>query len=66
MAISKKRKDALVASYTDWLDRSKALIVTEYTGLSMKQIDDLRSKVREAGGEFHIVKNTLGHGFIEC
>ena len=60
MAISKKRKDALVASYTDWLDRSKALIVTEYTGLSMKQIDDLRSKVREAGGEFHIVKNTLG------
>jgi large subunit ribosomal protein L10 len=26
----------------------------------MKQIDELRSKFREAGGEFHIVKNTLG------
>ena len=36
------------------------MIVTEYTGLKMKQIDDLRAKVREAGGEFHIVKNTLG------
>ena len=27
--------------------------------MTMKQIDDLRAKVREAGGEFHIVKNTL-------
>lgn len=60
MAISKQRKDELINHYTDWLDRSQALIVTEYSGLSMKQIDDLRSKVREAGGEFHIVKNTLG------
>ena len=40
--------------------RARQCIVTEYLGLSMKQIDDLRAKVREAGGEFHIVKNTLG------
>jgi large subunit ribosomal protein L10 len=60
LAITKKRKEDLIASYAEWLGRSKALIVTEYTGLSMKQLDDLRSKVRDAGGEFHIVKNTLG------
>lgn len=60
MAISKQRKIELIDSYAEWMQRSKAIIVTEYTGLSMKQIDDLRSKVREAGGEFHIVKNTLG------
>lgn len=60
MAITKKRKDELVGNYTEWLNRSQAMILTEYLGLSMKQIDDLRAKVREAGGEFHIVKNTLG------
>ena len=30
-----------------------------YAGLSMKDVDLLRNKLREVGGEFHIVKNTL-------
>ncbi len=60
MAISKKRKDELVAQYVKWVDQSQALFVTQYLGMSMKQIDELRAKVRDAGGEFHIIKNTLG------
>jgi large subunit ribosomal protein L10 len=60
LAISKQRKEEIVAQYVDWLNRSQAMIMTEYVGLSMPQIDDLRKKVRETGGEFHIVKNTLG------
>jgi large subunit ribosomal protein L10 len=60
VAITKQRKNEVVGEYVDWINRSRALIVSEYLGLSMKQIDDLRAKVREAGGEFHIVKNTLG------
>ena len=60
MAISKQHKDELVAFYTEQLHRSQALIMTEYSGLNMKQMDELRGKIREAGGEFHIVKNTLG------
>lgn len=60
MAISKERKDELVGKYAEWVKKSQALIVTEYAGLSMKQVDDIRGKIREAGGEFHIVKNTLG------
>lgn len=60
MAISRQRKQDVVAEYGEWIHRSRALIVTEYTGLTMKQVDDLRAKVREVGGEFHIVKNTLG------
>jgi large subunit ribosomal protein L10 len=65
LAISKQRKDDLVAFYTERLKYSQAMIVTEYSGLNMKQMDDLRSKVREAGGEFHIVKNTLGQVAFE-
>lgn len=60
MAISKKRKNEMVAEYVDWLDRSQALVVTQYSGLKMKDIDSLRARIREVGGEFHIVKNTLG------
>jgi len=60
LAISKQRKDELVSQYVKWANQSQAMIVTEYLGMSMKQVDDLRSKVRDAGGEFHIIKNTLG------
>lgn len=59
MAISKGRKDELLAQYVDWANRSQALFVTQYTGLDMKNVDALRAKLREAGGEFHVVKNTL-------
>jgi len=61
LAVTKKRKQELVGEYRELLSKSKAVIITEYTGLTMKQLDDLRSKVREVGGEFHVVKNTLGH-----
>ena len=60
MAISRKQKEELVVQYIDWMNRSQALIFTGYRGLSVKEIDDLRSKAREAGGEFHVIKNTLG------
>ncbi len=59
MAITKERKNELVAQYSEWVKRSKALVLTQYIGLTMKDIDVLRSKVRENGGEFHIIKNTL-------
>ena len=60
MAISKERKEELVAQYSEWLKQSQATILAEYSGMSMQNIDALRAKIREAGGEFHIVKNTLG------
>ncbi len=59
MAITKERKQELVTHYLEWLKQSQAVILTEYIGLNMKQIDELRGKIREAGGEFHVVKNTL-------
>jgi large subunit ribosomal protein L10 len=60
LAVSKKRKVELVEAYQNWLESSQAVILTEYVGLSMDEMDALRQKVREAGGEFHVVKNTLG------
>jgi large subunit ribosomal protein L10 len=59
LAISKERKQELVTQYGDWASRSQALIITEYKGLTMKDVDAMRKRLREVGGEFHIVKNTL-------
>ena len=65
MAITKERKNELVTQYTEWVKNSKALVLTQYVGLTMKDIDDLRAKVRENGGEFHIIKNTLAKRAFE-
>jgi large subunit ribosomal protein L10 len=59
LAISKERKDEVLSQYADWMKRSQAVILVEYTGVRMKDLDNIRSKIRESGGEFHIVKNTL-------
>ena len=61
MAITKERKEQLIAQYSQWIEQSKGVVVTEYMGLTMKDFDALRAKIREAGGEFHVVKNTLMH-----
>ncbi len=65
LAITKERKNELIAQYSEWAKNSKALVLTQYVGLTMKDIDALRAKVRENGGEFHIMKNTLAKRAFE-
>ncbi|MEW6084230.1 MAG: 50S ribosomal protein L10 [Chloroflexota bacterium] len=59
MAVSKERKQEVLAGYDEWLKKSQAVILVEYTGAKMKDLDGIRAKVRESGGEFHVLKNTL-------
>ncbi len=59
MAISKARKDRLVAQYLDLLNQSKAIFLTEYTGLDVRQMQALRHEVRKADGTYQVTKNTL-------
>lgn len=59
MAITREKKEELVEQYKDWLQRGDSLVITRYSGLSVRDIGDLRAAVRKSGGEFHIVKNTL-------
>jgi large subunit ribosomal protein L10 len=60
LAITKERKIEIMAEYAEWLKKSRAMIVAEYKGLPMAELDVLRSRMRDAGGEFHVIKNTLG------
>jgi len=59
LAITKAKKQELVAQYAEWIRRSQAMILTSYIGLSVPEIEQLRREIRSAGGEFHVVKNTL-------
>jgi large subunit ribosomal protein L10 len=59
LAFTKEEKAAMVARYGDWLKQSQAVFMLEFSGMTMKDVEELRRKVRDAGGEFHIVKNKL-------
>lgn len=59
MAITRERKEELVATYSDLLAKTDGFIVTEYRGLSVAKLDDLRDKLREASGAYTVTKNTL-------
>ncbi|MBM4409055.1 MAG: 50S ribosomal protein L10 [Chloroflexi bacterium] len=41
------------------LGSSSAVIVTEYRGLKVKELQDLRARLRPRGVEYHVVKNSL-------
>jgi large subunit ribosomal protein L10 len=59
LAITKKRKETLLEEYKDALQRNTAIVFTGYAGLSVKELEGLRRKLRDTGGEYFIVKNTI-------
>lgn len=59
MAISRERKEALVAEYVDMLGRCQGVILTEFRGMSDKQFKIVRHNVREANGVYRVTKSTL-------
>lgn len=59
MAISRQRKEELIAHYSDLLGRSQAVILTEYRGMNDGEFKKLRRAVREANGAYHVTKLSL-------
>ena len=57
--MQKEDKAKIVDELTERLRSADTLIVADYRGLTMPQIDDLRSKLLEHGAKFTVVKNTL-------
>lgn len=65
MAISRARKEELVALYGDLLQRSDAIFLAEYKGMSVKTMEALRLEVDKVNGAFHVTKNTLLQHILE-
>jgi large subunit ribosomal protein L10 len=57
--MERSEKERQVAELTERLRGSDTLIVADYRGLTMAQIDALRTRLLEQGARFTVVKNTL-------
>ena len=52
-------KEQLVSELTTKIKGAKALYYTDFTGLNVKRMTDLRRKLKKAGVEYVVIKNTL-------
>ncbi|MFY9398835.1 MAG: 50S ribosomal protein L10 [Desulfomonilia bacterium] len=57
--MKREDKEVLVNRLHDELERSHAVFVTDYMGLNVEKMTQLRRSVKEAGGKYQVVKNTL-------
>jgi large subunit ribosomal protein L10 len=55
----RKDKERVVAELVERLRSSRTLIVADYRGLTMSEMDDVRTRLLEHGARFSVVKNTL-------
>ena len=59
MAISKDKKNTLVADLTSLLNDSKMVVYAKYQGLTVKEMEELRKLARESDVKIKVVKNRL-------
>ena len=57
--MDKKQKERVVADLAERLRSTDTLIVADYRGLTMPQVDALRTELLTHGARFQVVKNTL-------
>jgi len=55
----RKDKEAVVAEATRLLAATEALYLSDYRGLTVAELTELRGKLRGGGASFHVLKNTL-------
>src|SRR6186997_188653 len=57
--MKRTEKEQLVSELRDKLQNSKSLYYTDFTGLNVKRMTDLRRRLKKAGVEYVVIKNTL-------
>jgi len=61
MPISKVEKENIIQELKEKFEGSKAAILTDYRGLNVAEATKLRRRLREAGCDFKVAKNTLAN-----
>lgn len=59
MAKTRAQKEKIAQKLTEKFQTAKAVVFTDFKGLTMPQLDELRAKLKELNSEFTITKNTL-------
>jgi len=58
-------KDAFIGEFTEKLGGARAFYLTDFTGLSVKQMTQFRARLRKEGVEYVVVKNTLAQRALQ-
>ena len=61
----KEKKQSTVNELHDKLESAKGFYLTDFTGLTVKKVTELRNRLRSAGVEYVVVKNTLAERALE-
>lgn len=59
MVLTRREKERLVAELHEKFKEVRAVILTDFTGLDVAQLNRLRRQLQEKGMEYRVVKNTL-------
>ncbi|MCS7282452.1 MAG: 50S ribosomal protein L10, partial [Anaerolineae bacterium] len=59
MAITRERKEERVRQYLEHLRKSQGVILTNYRGLRVSEIEELRRSLRNNQATYQVVKNRL-------
>ncbi len=57
--MARPEKEAAVSEIQEKISRSQSVILADYRGLNVAEVTELRKKLREAGVEYKVAKNTL-------
>ena len=63
--MKKTEKEALVTDLSDKMKTANSLYYTDFTGLNVKQMTDLRRRLRKAGVEYVVIKNSLAQRAVK-
>ncbi|HEX5727408.1 MAG TPA: 50S ribosomal protein L10 [Longimicrobiaceae bacterium] len=58
-------KDAFIGEFQQRLEGARAFYLTDFTGLSVKQITQFRARLRKQGVDYVVVKNTLAQRALQ-
>lgn len=59
MSTKIEQKKQIVQEIKDKIDRAQAVVLVDYRGLNVEEVNELRKKYREAGVEYKVYKNTM-------
>lgn len=54
-----KEKELFVQQVAEKMETAKSMVIADYRGLNVEQVTELRKKLRDAGVEYRVIKNTM-------
>jgi len=59
MPLTRQQKEDLVESYHEGLAKAPHAFLVDFKGVTVTEVSELRRKIRDAGGQYEVVKNRL-------